>query len=38
MDVGGATAAGLHPLLLDPFDNHAGADFERIHSLAELVP
>lgn len=37
MDVGGATAAGLHPILVDPHDDHAGADFERIHSLAELV-
>jgi putative hydrolase of the HAD superfamily len=37
MDVAGATAAGLHPILLDPFDDHAGADFERIRSLAELL-
>jgi putative hydrolase of the HAD superfamily len=37
MDVGGATAAGLHPILLDPFDDHAGAEFERVHSVAELV-
>ena len=22
MDVGGATAAGLHPILLDPYDDH----------------
>jgi putative hydrolase of the HAD superfamily len=38
MDVGGARAAGLHPLLLDPHDDHDGADFERIRSLAELIP
>jgi putative hydrolase of the HAD superfamily len=37
MDVGGATAAGLHPLLLDPYDDHAGAPFERVRSLAELM-
>ena len=37
MDIGGATAAGLHPILLDPFDDHPDADFERIRSLAELV-
>ena len=36
MDVGGATAAGLHPILVDPFDDHPGAPFERIRSLAEL--
>ncbi len=36
MDVGGATAAGLHPILLDPFDDHPGAPFERIRSLTEL--
>lgn len=37
MDVGGATAAGLHPILLDPYDDHAGADFTRIRSLADLA-
>ena len=37
MDVGGARAAGLHPILLDPYDDHAGADFQRIASLAELL-
>lgn len=37
MDIGAASAAGLHPILLDPFDLHAGADFERIGSLGELV-
>jgi putative hydrolase of the HAD superfamily len=37
MDVGGARAAGLHPILLDPFDDHPGADFDRIGSLLDLV-
>ena len=37
MDVGGARAAGLHPILLDPFDDHPGADFDRIRSLSELL-
>ena len=38
MDVGGATAAGLHPLLLDPYDDHPEADYERIRSLHDLIP
>ncbi|MET0146400.1 MAG: HAD family hydrolase [Ilumatobacteraceae bacterium] len=37
MDVGGARAAGLHPILFDPYDDHAGVDFERIRSLGELL-
>lgn len=37
MDIGSASAAGLHPILLDPYDHHAGADFERIRSVAELT-
>lgn len=37
MDVGAASAAGLHPILLDPYDHHAGADFERIVSLHALA-
>jgi putative hydrolase of the HAD superfamily len=36
MDVGGARAAGLHPLLVDPHDDHPDADFDRMTSLAEL--
>ena len=36
-DVGGARAAGLVPLLYDPFDDHAGYDCERIASLHELL-
>jgi putative hydrolase of the HAD superfamily len=37
MDVEASSAAGLHPILLDPYDDHRGADFERIASLHELV-
>ena len=37
MDIGGARAAGLHPILLDPYDDHPDADFDRIRSLAELL-
>ncbi len=36
MDIGAATAAGLHPILLDPYDDHVGADFERIVDVGEL--
>ena len=38
MDIGGATAAGLHPVLLDPYDDHPDADFARIKSLHALIP
>jgi putative hydrolase of the HAD superfamily len=37
MDIGGARAAGLAPILLDPYDDHPDADFRRIRSLLELV-
>jgi putative hydrolase of the HAD superfamily len=37
MDMGGARAAGLHPILLDPYGDHPEADFERIASLSELL-
>jgi len=37
MDVGGALAAGLHPILLDPHDDHAAGDFDRLQSLEELL-
>src|SRR5690606_8677206 len=37
MDVGGARAAGLHPLLLDPYDDHPTADFDRIAALDDLL-
>lgn len=36
-DVGGATAAGLVPLLYDPFDDHSEYDCERLSSLHELI-
>ena len=36
-DVGGATAAGLTPLLLDPYGDAAGDGHERIESLTELL-
>ncbi len=37
MDIGAATAAGLHPVLLDPYDDHVGADFERIRAVSDLL-
>lgn len=37
MDIGGGRAAGLHPVLYDPFDDHPSADFARIRDLRELV-
>jgi len=37
MDVAGARAAGLHPILLDPYDDHPTADFHRLHSLEDLL-
>lgn len=37
MDVVSSRAAGLTPILLDPFDDHVGLDVERIRSLAELL-
>jgi putative hydrolase of the HAD superfamily len=37
MDIGAGRAAGLHPILLDPYDDHPDADFERIRSLTELT-
>ena len=37
MDVGGARAAGLLGILLDPHDDHAGADFLRLRSLEDLL-
>ena len=38
MDVRGARAAGLHPVLVDPYDDAAGHDVERIRALDELLP
>jgi putative hydrolase of the HAD superfamily len=37
MDVGAARGAGLHPILVDPYDDHVGADFERIPSVTALA-
>jgi FMN phosphatase YigB (HAD superfamily) len=37
MDIGGAGAAGLHPILIDPYDDHPDADFERIRSIGDLL-
>ncbi|MEY2973665.1 MAG: hypothetical protein RIR49_85 [Actinomycetota bacterium] len=37
MDVGGATAAGLRPVLLDPHDDHPELGSDRIRSLSDLV-
>ncbi len=37
MDVGGARSAGLFPVLLDPHDDHDGADFHRVRTLLELL-
>jgi putative hydrolase of the HAD superfamily len=37
MDIGGARAAGLQPILIDPYDDHPGADFDRIKDLGELL-
>lgn len=37
MDVAAATSAGLHPLLVDPYGDHAGADYETIRSVEDVV-
>jgi len=37
MDIGGAAAAGLLPILLDPYDDHPGAEFTRIQSVEDLL-
>ena len=37
MDIGAASAAGLHPILLDPYNDHDGASFERISSMHHLA-
>ncbi len=37
MDIEGAGAAGLLPILIDPHDDHAGASFARIRSVADLL-
>ena len=37
MDVAAASAAGLHPLLVDPYGDHTGADYETIRSVEDVV-
>jgi putative hydrolase of the HAD superfamily len=37
IDVVGARAAGLHPVLMDPYEFHLDADYDRVASLAELA-
>lgn len=37
MDIAASSAAGLHPILVDPYDDHVGADFERIKSVGDLA-
>ena len=37
IDVVGARAAGLHPIVMDPFGLHFVADYDRVASLAELA-
>ncbi len=38
MDIVSARGAGLHPVLIDPYDDHPDADFERIRSVEDIVP
>jgi FMN phosphatase YigB (HAD superfamily) len=37
MDIASARDAGLHPILLDPYDDHRGAEFERIACVTEIL-
>jgi putative hydrolase of the HAD superfamily len=37
IDVVGARAAGLRPIVMDPFGFHHGADYERVASLREVA-
>jgi putative hydrolase of the HAD superfamily len=37
MDIEGGRAAGLQAILIDPHDDHEGASFDRIRSVADLV-
>jgi putative hydrolase of the HAD superfamily len=37
MDVATSRAAGLHPILIDPYGDHVGADFERIGSVGRVA-
>jgi FMN phosphatase YigB (HAD superfamily) len=36
-DVIGARNAGIHPILLDPYNDHASYDCERVASLHDLL-
>jgi FMN phosphatase YigB (HAD superfamily) len=38
MDIVSSTAAGLSPILLDPYDDHPDLDVERISALTDLLP
>jgi putative hydrolase of the HAD superfamily len=37
MDIVSSRAARLHPILVDPYNDHDGADFERINSVLVLA-
>jgi putative hydrolase of the HAD superfamily len=37
IDVVGARAAGLHPVVMDPYQFHLDADYDRVSSLTELA-
>lgn len=37
MDVSAALGAGLHPLLIDPYGDHDGADYETVRSVEDLL-
>lgn len=37
MDVVAATGAGIHPLLVDPYGDHEGADYETIRSVEDVL-
>jgi putative hydrolase of the HAD superfamily len=37
MDVNGSRAAGLVPVLIDPYDDHDAPDFARVKSVADLI-
>lgn len=37
MDVASAAGAGLHPLLIDPYSDHVGVDYETIRSVADVL-
>jgi len=37
IDVVGARAAGLHPVVMDPYQFHLDADYSRVSSLGDLA-